>query len=211
MTEDNRQRLISRRPMDVPARAALARRWLAVDVQARRRTAHRASRPPVAAATAPPTPPSDRRRSVGRRDPQDFRPLVFWLGSATTGAGRTRDDDRHAAGLADDLPDHGGRRRHGVAVRIRRARDPRHEAADAAAGVPALPSQGRPRVLRRRGHQLGNDAGDAVVTIQSSRSRHAAVRRHVTRTFRLAPGASEPVRFDALARGDRQRARADDA
>ena len=42
---------------------------------------------------------------------KDFRVLAFWLGSVATDAHGQRDGRRQAAGVADDLPDHGGGRR----------------------------------------------------------------------------------------------------
>ena len=42
---------------------------------------------------------------------KDFRVLAFWLGSVTTDANGQRERGRHAAGVADDLSNHGGRRR----------------------------------------------------------------------------------------------------
>ena len=66
----------------------------------------------------------------------------------------------------------GDRRR----VRIRRARDPRHEAGHAAAGVPALHERGRPRVVHGRRHQHAGGAGERRGDDSESRSRRAAVR-----------------------------------
>ena len=121
-----------------------------------------------------------RRPPAGVRDAeirQDFRPLVFWLGSATTDAdGRatttvTLPDSLttyRIMAVAGDMA---------VALRLRRARDPRHEAADAAAGVPALPRQGRPRVVRRRRHQRRQGRRQRRRDDAEPRSRRAAVRR----------------------------------
>ena len=76
MTGDNRQRLMSRRPMDVRHAALSGGRWVAVRWGARRQRAgsHVTSRLLAA------------RRLPAVEIRQDFRPLVFWLGSATTGA-----------------------------------------------------------------------------------------------------------------------------
>ena len=49
---------------------------------------------------------------------KDFRVLAFWLGSVVTDANGQRDDRRHAAGVADDVPHHGGGRRQGLALRL---------------------------------------------------------------------------------------------
>ena len=56
---------------------------------------------------------------------QDFRPLVFWLGSAVTDAGGRATTTVTLPDSLTTLPDHGGRGKRGLAVRIRRARDPR--------------------------------------------------------------------------------------
>ena len=85
---------------------------------------------------------------------KDFRVLAFWLGSVATDEYGTRDDRRQAAGVADDVSDHGGGRRSSVAVRIGRQRSPHQQAADAEADVPALPRASATRALLRRGrHQ----------------------------------------------------------
>ena len=60
---------------------------------------------------------------------------------------RARRRRRQAAGVADDLPDHGGRRRQGLALRIRRQRDPHQQAGDAE-GRPSRASS--PSATRRR-------------------------------------------------------------
>ena len=152
-----------------------------------------------------------RRHRQGVEVRQDFRPLVFWLGSATTDAdGRATT----TVTLPDSLTTY---RIMAVAgdqasqLRIRRARDPRHEAADAAAGVPALPEQGRPRVVRRRRHERRQGRRRRRRHDSEPRSGSAAVRRRRDADGPPRAGrVASPVKFDAVATRRRQRARADD-
>ena len=93
------------------------------------------------------------RRSADLDVRRDFRPLAFWLGSVVDRRRRPRDGVGHAARLADDVPRHGGRGRSRVAFRRGRERDSRDQAAHDARGLPALHGTGRSRLLRRRRHQ----------------------------------------------------------
>ena len=118
------------------------------------------------------------------------------------GRRRPRDDDRHAAGFADDVSHHGGGRRRAFAVRIWRARDSRHQAADDARRRSRASCARRSRVVRRRRHQLREASRRRRRDDAEPRSGDAAVRQRDDADGATARRASPlPVRFDALARG----------
>ncbi len=191
VTGDNRQRLMSRRPMDVPLSGALAEM---VEVQVQASGSPSMDFVPPAPAAPPPPPPQ------GAEIRQDFRPLVFWLGSATTGAdGRatttvTLPDSLttyRIMAVAGDMAS-----QFGFGEREIRVTKP-------LTLLPAFPrflSKGDRASFGAVVTNSGKDAGNAVVTIQSLDPDTLQFGDLTTRTFRLAPGASESVRFDALAR-----------
>ena len=99
---------------------------------------------------------------------RDFRPLAFWLGSVET--------DRNGRATKDvTLPESLTTYRimavagdTSVALRIGQRGDPRQQAGDAAAGVPAVPRARRPRHVRRRRHQHARrPAATPTVTMRS--------------------------------------------
>ena len=143
---------------------------------------------------------SDRLRlSVARREStirQDFRPLVFWLGSAVTGAdGRatttvTLPDSLttyRIMAVAGDMAS-----QFGFGEREIRATKP-------LTLLPAFPrflSKGDRASFGAVVTNSGKDAGDAVVTIQSLDPASLEFGNAATQTVRLAPGASQSVKFD---------------
>ena len=91
-----------------------------------------------------------RRRRGGRGDVPARFPAARVLARARSRPTRPASDARrHAARVADDVPHHGGRRRHGVALRIGGRRDQGQQAGHAARRVSALPDARRSRVVRR--------------------------------------------------------------
>ena len=142
---------------------------------------------------------------------KDFRVLAFWVGSVVTDANGQASVDvtlpeslttyRIMAVAADKA----------VALRLGRQRDPRQQAADAEAGVPALPGAGRQGVVRRGRHQPAEDEGHGDRHDPEPRSGDARGRpARRSRRAALAAGGAAEVRFDAVAQGDRQGAHPDD-
>ncbi len=189
-TGDNRQRLMSRRPMTGPPGGVVAGS----------RTIETSSSS-VAEAMEVLAKDGLFQRPPGVEIRQDFRPLVFWLGSATTGTdGRATT----TVTLPDSLTTYrimavaGDQASHfGFGEREIRATKP----------LTLLPSF--PRFLSKGDRasfgavvtNSSKDAGDAIVTIQSLDPASLELGATATRTVRLAPNASESVRFDALAKG----------
>jgi uncharacterized protein YfaS (alpha-2-macroglobulin family) len=203
LTQDNRSRLIGRRAMlPEPPRGGGGGRGQAFSGG-------------VAGGIAGPPPPAAVGASEGlveavgvSAEPQpasaagvrtDFRPLVFWLGSAETdGSGRlsttvTLPDSLttyRIMAVAGDLSSHFG------------AGDAEIRADKPLTLLPAFP-----RFLTRGDRALfgavvtngTGAAGDAVVTVRSLDDA-VSFDAETTRTIRLVPGESAPVRFDAIAR-----------
>ncbi len=130
----------------------------------------------------------------------DFRPLVFWLGSVATGA-----DGRATTTVT--LPDSLTTYRI-MAVVGDRASQFGFGDAEVRATKPLTLLPAFPRFLSKsdRGFfgaavtNSGKEPRNAVVTIQSLDPEALQFGRTATQTVRLAPGASEAVRFEALAR-----------
>jgi uncharacterized protein YfaS (alpha-2-macroglobulin family) len=198
VTGDSRLQLMSRRPMS--ARAAVEGGVLGGVVggmplmnasQAMLDGVSEAAT--VASPSASPPPPGVEIR-------QDFRPLVFWLGSAAAGA-----DGRKTTTvtLPDSLTTYriiavaGDRAsRFGFGEREIRAAKP-------LTLLPAFPrflSKGDSGSFGAVVTNSGKEPGNAVVTIQSLDPDSLQFGHAATQTLRLAPGASEAVRFEALAR-----------
>lgn len=198
VTGDNRLQLMSRRPMT--ARAAVEGGVLGGVVGGL--PALNASQAmldgvseavTVASPSAVPLPPGVEIR-------QDFRPLVFWLGSAASGAdGRAKT----TVTLPDSLTTYrimavaGDRAsRFGVGEHEMRATKP-------LTLLPAFPrflTKGDSASFGAVVTNSGKETGSAVVTIQSLDPESLRFGTVTTQTLRLAPGASEAVRFDATAR-----------
>ena len=121
MTTDNRQQLVSRGPMRMLSggvccgvEGGLAHGSLSLEgmlAEARRRLGQGRVHGRTSASRRPDPPGFPAARLLARLGRHRRR--------------RPRHDDRHAAGLVDDVSDHGGRGKRGVTVRIGRARDPR--------------------------------------------------------------------------------------
>ena len=157
------------------------------------------------AQSAQATPPSTSRADLRT----DFRSLVFWLGSVTTGA-----DGRTATTVT--LPDSLTTFRiiavaGDAAVSLRRGghRDPLVQASHAARVVPAVPFRRRPGVLRRHRHQQHRTRWQMRWSRFAVSTRAVTVPAAATQTVRLAPGESRNVRFPATARGSGARAHPD--
>ena len=121
---------------------------------------------------------------------------------------RPRLGRRQAPRVADDLPDHGGRGRQGVAIRIGGERDPHQQAGRAAAGVPAVPRRGDSATSAPSSAASSGAAGTPRDHAQP-RSRGADDRRQ-----RSPDGAGRrrrivEVRFHGDGAGGRPRARPD--
>ena len=176
MTEDNRQLLMSRTPMVGPPDAAGGIDAMSASVM-------------VTSADV---------ADAGIR--RNFEPLVFWLGSATTSAdGRatttvTLPDSLttyRIMAVAGDQASRFGSGEHEIRV------------AKPLTLLPAFPrflSKGDRASFGAVVTNSGKMNGSAVVTIQSLDPRTLRFGTLARRTFRLAPGASAPVKFDALAR-----------
>ena len=194
-TGDNRQLLMSRKPIAAPTgvQGGVAGGGIGGVV---------APSPVLNASTAEmltvqDSPPTSQEIEVR----QDFRPLVFWLGSATTGAdGRatttvTLPDSLTTYRIMAVAGDQASR--FGFAEREIRATKP-------LTLLPAFPrflSKGDRASFGAVVTNSSKDAGDAVVTIQSLDPASLEFGKAATQTIRLAPGASHSVRFDALAKG----------
>ena len=101
-----------------------------------------------------------RRRGTGRRHDAEGLPRAGVLGRlGRHRCQRSGHRGRDAARVAHDVPDHGGRSGQGVALRLGRKRDPRQQAADDEADVPALPGARRQGILRRRRDEPAQDEG----------------------------------------------------
>lgn len=130
----------------------------------------------------------------------DFRPLVFWLGSVTTDAnGRatttvTMPDSLttyRIMAVAGDARSEFGFGEHAVHV------------TKPLTLLPAFPrflSTGDRASFGAVVTNSGKNAGTAVVTVQSLDLTTLQFGTTASRTFQLAPGASESVKFDGLAR-----------
>jgi alpha-2-macroglobulin len=191
-TGDNRHLLMRRRPLDVSSGVAGGVLGGVVgglpEVQTSRAEMVRVS------AELPSAPPP------GAEVRQDFRPLVFWLGSAATGP-----DGRATTTVT--LPDSLTTYRI-IAVAGDRASQFGFAEREIRATKPLTLLPAFPRFLSKGDRALfgavvtngRKEAGNAVVTIQSLDADSLRFGNVATRTVRLAPGASEAVRFDALAR-----------
>jgi uncharacterized protein YfaS (alpha-2-macroglobulin family) len=210
-SEDNRQRLISRQilmaqgvvggvaggipaPSPLPAGAGGGGRGGGGGFAARSSTIDGLMQGPLMESVS--------EGSVGEAAPdvrQDFRPLVFWLGSTTTGADGTAST---TVTLPDSLTTYrimavagDSRSRFGFGEREIRVNKP----LNLLAAFPRFLSKGDRAAFGAVVTNASRTAGQATVTIASLDPATLTFAGPVTRTFPLAAGASEPVRFDALA------------
>jgi uncharacterized protein YfaS (alpha-2-macroglobulin family) len=130
----------------------------------------------------------------------DFRPLVFWLGSLTTDAsGRATT----TVTLPDSLTTYRIMAVAADAASRFGAGDAEIRTAKPLTMLPAFPRFLAAGDRASFGAVVTNntrDGGDAVVTIRSLDADVLQLASETSRTIRLAPGESAPVRFDALAR-----------
>ena len=149
-----------------------------------------------------------RRRTIGAGTlRKDFRVLGVLARLGDDRRRRPRQRRREAAGVAHDLPHHGGRRRSRLALRLGDAEVRINKPLTLKPTFPRFLAVGDKAHSARSSPASLKEAGEATVTIAASIRTCSSSRRR-EQTLRRAGGTR--ARFDGGGQGDRPRARPDD-